>query len=44
MELIINLIELGGAFFKVLFAIPVLGVMILLATFGPMVIRAVKHR
>lgn len=44
LELILNLIELGKAFFQVLFAVPVLGVMVLLATFGPMVIRAAKHK
>lgn len=43
-EVILNLIALSGACFKALFAIPILGVMILLVTFGPMVIRAVKHR
>lgn len=43
-EVILDLIALGGAFFKVLFTIPVLDVMILLATFGPIVIRAAKHR
>lgn len=43
-EIILSLIALGEAFFKVLFAVPVLGIMVLLATFGPMTIKAVKHR
>ncbi len=41
MELIINYVI---ALFKVLFAVPALGILILLSTFGPMIVRAVKHR
>lgn len=44
MELIINLAALGVATLKILFAIPVLGVLVLLSLFGPMVVKAVKHR
>lgn len=44
MELIMNLIALGVATLKILFAIPVLGVLALLSLFGPMVVKAMKHR
>ena len=35
MELIMNLAALGVATLKILFAIPVLGVLVLLSLFGP---------
>ncbi len=44
MELIVNLIEMGVALLKVLFAVPILGIMVMLGTFGPMLIKAIKHR
>jgi len=44
MELIIGFIELGIALFKMLFAVPILGIAILLGTFGPMIIKAARHR
>ncbi len=44
MELIVSLIEMGIALLKVLFAIPILGVIVLLGTFGPMIIKTIKHR
>lgn len=44
MELFISFINLGIAMFKVLFAVPILGVLILLGIFGPMAVRAIKRR
>lgn len=44
MELIMELIELVIAFFRVLFAVPILGVLCLLGTLGPTVVKAVKRR
>ena len=43
MELIMNLIALGVATLEILFAIPVLGALVLLSLFGPAVIKAMKH-
>ena len=43
MELIINLAALGTATLKILFAIPVLGVLVLLSIFGPMLVRKIKR-
>lgn len=44
MELIINLIALLAATIRVLFAVPVLGVLFILGTFGPIAVKAVKRR
>ena len=44
MNFIIELVELIIAFFRVLFAIPILGILILLGTFGPTIVKAIKHR
>ena len=43
MELIINLAALGTATLKILFAIPVLGVLVLLRIFGPMLVKKIKR-
>ena len=43
MELIINLAALGTATLKILFAIPVLGVWVLLSIFGPMLVKKIKR-
>jgi hypothetical protein len=43
MELIINLAALGTATLKILFAIPVLGVLVLLSIFGPMLVKKIKR-
>lgn len=43
MELIMSIITLGIATLKLLFAVPVLGVLVLLSTFGPIIIRKIKH-
>jgi len=43
-EMLTTMFQLGEAFFKVLFAVPVLGVLFLLGTLGPVIIKAVKHR
>ena len=44
MNFIIELVDLVIAFFRILFAIPALGILILVGTFGPTVVKAVKHR
>ena len=44
MNFIIELFELGRAFFSVLFAVPILGALILVGTFGPAIVKAVKRR
>lgn len=43
MELIINFIAMVVATLKVLGAVPVLGVLFLLGTIGPIAIKAMKH-
>ena len=43
MELSINLAALGTATLKILFAIPVLGVLVLLSIFGPMLVKKIKR-
>ena len=43
MVLIINLAALGTATLKILFAIPVLGVLVLLSIFGPMLVKKIKR-
>ena len=43
MALIINLAALGTATLKILFAIPVLGVLVLLSIFGPMLVKKIKR-
>ena len=43
MELIINLAALGTATLKILFAIPVLGALVLLSIFGPMLVKKIKR-
>ena len=43
MELIMNIIAYGAAFFKFLFAVPVLGLLFLAGVFGPMIIKALKR-
>ena len=42
-ELIMNLAALGVATLKILFAIPVLGVLVLLSIFGPMLVKRIKR-
>lgn len=44
MNFIMELIELARAFFSVLFAVPILGVLFLVGTLGPVIIKAAKHR
>ena len=44
MNFIIELIELVRSFFEVLFAVPIFGILLVLSTVGPAVIKAVKHR
>ena len=44
MELIMNIIAYGKALFEVLFAVPILGILVLLSTFAPMIVKAAKHR
>ena len=44
MNFIMDLIELVRAFFEVLFAVPILGILVLAGTLGPAVIKAIKHR
>ena len=43
MKLIMNLAALGVATLKTLFAIPVLGVLVLLSIFGPMLVKKLKR-
>ena len=43
MELIMNLDALGVATLKILFAIPVLGVLVLLSLLGPMLVKRIKR-
>ena len=43
MELIMNLAALGVATLKILFAIPVLGVLVLLSLFGPVLVKRIKR-
>ena len=40
MELIMNIIAYGKALFEVLFAVPILGILVLLSTFAPMIVKA----
>lgn len=44
MQLIIELLELGKAILDLMFAIPILGILILAGTFGPMIVRAIRRR
>lgn len=44
MELIINSIAMLAATIKVLFAVPVLNVLFLLGTVGPLAVKALKRR
>ena len=44
MNFIIELVELIGTGFDVLFAVPILGVLVLARIFGPMLAKAIKHR
>ena len=44
MNFIIELIELVRAFFSVLFAVPILGILILVGTLGPAIVKAMKRR
>lgn len=44
MQLITELLELGGAILDLLFAVPILGILVFARVFGPMIAKAITHR